>query len=85
MVPSSTRSHTSCTGWEWSAPPRFPARLAPAVWFAPGRTYSWDGDLNLIPAWRGAVLAMQDDVAEKLARAPFAERHAFLVATADGD
>jgi hypothetical protein len=58
---------------------------APAVWFAPGRAYSWDGDLNFLPAWCATVLAMHDDVAVKLVSAPFAERHAFLVATPDGD
>jgi hypothetical protein len=58
---------------------------APAVWFAPGRGYSWDGDLDLIPTWCATVLAAQDDVSKKLANAPFAERHAFLVATTDGD
>jgi hypothetical protein len=58
---------------------------APAVWFAPGRAYSWDGDLDFIPAWCATVLAAHEDVAQKLERAPFAERHAFLVATADGD
>lgn len=57
----------------------------PAVWFAPGRPYSWDGDLDLIPAWCAAVLTAHVDVPEKLARAPFTERHAFLVATTDGD
>jgi hypothetical protein len=58
---------------------------APAVWFAPGRPYSWDGDLDLIAAWCATVLATHVDVSEKLAHAPFAERHAFLVATTDGD
>jgi hypothetical protein len=58
---------------------------APAVWFAPARASSWNGDLNLIPTWCATVLAAHDDVAEKLGNAPFAERHAFLVATTDGD
>jgi len=57
----------------------------PAVWFAPGQAYSWDGDLDVIPVWCATVLAAQNDVAKKLANAAFAERHAFLVATTDGD
>jgi hypothetical protein len=57
----------------------------PAVWFAPSRGYGWDGDLNVIPFWCATVLATHDDVPKKLAASPFAERHAFLVATPDGD
>jgi hypothetical protein len=57
----------------------------PAVWFAPSRAGGWDGDLNVIPDWCAAVLTTHDDVPRKLAAAPFAERHAFLVATPDGN
>jgi hypothetical protein len=60
-------------------------RGTPAIWFAPGRAFTRTGDLDVLPAWCATVLAANDDVAKKLARAPFTERHAFLVATPDGD
>ena len=83
---SSTRSHTSCIASGWFVLIHsLGSGGTPAIWFAPGRAFARTDDLDVLPAWCARVLAANDDVAKKLAKAPFTERHAFLVATPDGD
>lgn len=46
---------------------------------------TWDGRLDHVPDWCAMVLAREKDVPAKLAAAECSERHAFLVATSQGD
>lgn len=48
-------------------------------------SFSWNGDSEIIVGWCEALLLQEDDVPAKLAASGFAERHAYLVPTMEGD